>query len=205
MEGLHGVERTLLLYVSLLFENKDEFIRKFYSTINIRGFMGNCSDFNPVCAIGPIRLIVLKRWTTALNVRGEIEKTSWRVNKPSSSKQSGCDLKAQMGKTARRESKVLLLLAASASCLSACGIPNMCFSGNVELSFKTHVFSSITFSSLPPSRFRFCVTEAAAGAGTPDGNAQGGCSNVCWGRFMQQKLKSYTSDEVPLMTIANCA
>lgn len=73
MEGLRGVERTLLLYVSLLFGNKDEFIRKFYGTINIRGSMGNCSDFNPVCAIGPTRLIVLKRWTTALNVRGDRE------------------------------------------------------------------------------------------------------------------------------------
>lgn len=30
-----------------------------------------------------------------------------------------------------------------------------------------------------PNRFRFCVTEAAAGTGTPDGKAQGGCSNNC--------------------------
>lgn len=66
----------------------------------ILGFHGQlwATDFNPVCAVGPIRLIFLKRWTTALNVRGEIEKTSWRVNKPSSSKQSGYDLKAQMEK-----------------------------------------------------------------------------------------------------------
>lgn len=52
---------TLLLYVSLLFESKDEFIRAFCVTVNVKGLMGSLSNLNPVCVIGPIRLIVLKR------------------------------------------------------------------------------------------------------------------------------------------------
>lgn len=61
LKSMIELVRTLLLYVSLLFENKDEFIRTFYVTINVEALMGNCSDFTAVWVIGPIRLIYLRR------------------------------------------------------------------------------------------------------------------------------------------------
>lgn len=60
--------------------------------------------------------------------------------------------------------------------------------------FLTHEFYSIIFSSVSLQDQILCNRETAGGAGTPDRKAQGGCSNSCWGRLMQQKLKSYTLD-----------
>lgn len=65
--------------------------------------------------------------------------------------------------------------------------------------FLTHEFYSIIFSSVSLQDQILCNRETAGGAGTPDRKAQGGCSNSCWGRLMQQKLKSYTLDYLLLL------